>query len=139
MSTEIITAIATTLAMIALEKSGENIGDVISQKVGQFMTYLKQKSSSLVPFFENKESSPVNYGEAILELETIAQNDDQLKQLIQEVVLAGKNNPELTQIVSELVKEISNQPSTMPNLIKLADKIGQVNIGGTNTIEKMEF
>ncbi len=139
MSMESIVAIATILGTKILEKQGENIGDVISQKVGQFMTYLKQKSSSLVPFFENKESSPVNYEEAILELETIAQNDDQLKQLIQEVVLEGKNDPKLTEIVSELVKEINNQPSTMPNLTKLADKIGQVNIGGINKIEKMEF
>ncbi|WP_420832771.1 hypothetical protein [Nostoc edaphicum] len=60
---------------------------------------------------------------------------------------AAKANPEVAQVVKELAEAAKAEPNpklaeilAMPNLEKLADKIGQVVMpGGTGNIENMSF
>ena len=73
---------------------------------------------------------PLDYGQAVLEVEAAAKKDPEVNQAIQELTAAAKAepNPKLAEILA------------MPNLEKLADKIGMVVMpGGTGNIQNMTF
>jgi hypothetical protein len=123
-------AVATVLATKALEKIGENIGDTLSRKTQQFLELLKQRLPGTFAAIEQAPEQPLNYGQAVLEIETAATTDPNISQAIQELVAAAKaaQNPKIADILAT------------PNLEKLADKIGMVVMsGGTGTINTMNF
>ena len=123
-------AVATLLATKALEKIGENIGDTLYNKTQQFSELLKQRLPGTLAAIEQAPEQPLNYGEAVLEIETAAKTDPNISQVIQELVAAAKaeQNPKIADILAT------------PNLEKLADKIGMVVMsGGTGTINTMNF
>jgi hypothetical protein len=123
-------AVATVLATKALEKIGENIGDTLSHKTQQFLEFLKQRLPGTFAAIEQAPEQPLNYGQAVLEIETAATTDPNISQAIQELVAAAKaaQNPKIADILAT------------PNLEKLADKIGMVVMsGGTGTINTMNF
>jgi hypothetical protein len=123
-------AVATVLATKALEKIGENIGDTLSHKTQQFLELLKQRLPGTFAAIEKAPEQPLNYGQAVLEIETAATTDPNISQAIQELVAAAKaaQNPKIADILAT------------PNLEKLADKIGMVVMSGaTGTINTMNF
>jgi hypothetical protein len=123
-------AVATVLATKALEKIGENIGDTLSHKTQQFLELLKQRLPGTFAAIEKAPAQPLNYGQAVLEIETAAKTDPNISQAIQELVAAAKaaQNPKIADILAT------------PNLEKLADKIGMIVMsGGTGTINTMNF
>ena len=123
-------AVATVLATKALEKVGENIGDTLSHKTQQFLEVLKQRLPGTFAAIEQAPEQPLNYGQAVLEIETAAKADPNISQAIQELVAAAKaaQNPKIADILAT------------PNLEKLADKIGMVVMsGGTGTINTMNL
>jgi len=123
-------AVATLLATKALEKIGENIGDTLYNKTQQFSELLKQRLPGTLAAIEQAPEQPLNYGQAVLEIETAAKTDPNISQVIQELVAAAKaeQNPKIADILAT------------PNLEKLADKIGMVVMsGGTGTINTMNF
>jgi hypothetical protein len=123
-------AVATVLATKALEKVGENIGDTLSHKTQQFLEVLKQRLPGTFAAIEQAPEQPLNYGQAVLEIETAAKADPNISQVIQELVAVAKaeQNPKIADILAT------------PNLEKLADKIGMVVMsGGTGTINTMNF
>ncbi len=123
-------AIGTVLATKALEKIGENIGDSLSNKTKQFIAALKKQSPETVTAIEKAPEQPLDYGQAVLEVEAAAKKDPEVNQAIQELTAAAKAepNPKLAEILA------------MPNLEKLADKIGMVVMpGGTGNIQNMTF
>ena len=128
--TTVAIAVATLLATKALEKIGENIGDTLSHKTQQFLELLKQRLPGTFAAIEQAPEQPLNYGQAVLEIETAAKTDTNIRQAIQELVAAAKaaQNPKIADILAT------------PNLEKLADKIGMVVMsGGTGTINTMNF
>ena len=128
--TTVAIAVATLLATKALEKIGENIGDTLSRKTQQFLELLKQRLPGTFAAIEQAPEQPLNYGQAVLEIETAAKTDPNISQVIQELVAAAKaeQNPKIADILAT------------PNLEKLADKIGMVVMsGGTGTINTMNF
>jgi hypothetical protein len=123
-------AVATVLATKALEKIGENIGDTLSHKTQQFLELLKQQLPGTFAAIEQAPAQPLNYGQAVLEIETAAKTDTNISQAIQELVAAAKaaQNPKIADILAT------------PNLEKLADKIGMVVMSGaTGTINTMNL
>jgi hypothetical protein len=128
--TTVAIAVATLLATKALEKIGENIGDTLYNKTQQFSELLKQRLPGTFAAIEQAPEQPLNYGEAVLEIETAAKTDPNISQVIQELVAAAKaeQNPKIADILAT------------PNLEKLADKIGMVVMsGGTGTINTMNL
>jgi hypothetical protein len=128
--TTVAIAVATLLATKALEKIGENIGDTLTHKTQQFSEWLKQRLPGTFAAIEQAPEQPLNYGQAVLEIETAAKTDPNISQVIQELVAAAKaeQNPKIADILAT------------PNLEKLADKIGMVVMsGGTGTINTMNF
>jgi hypothetical protein len=123
-------AVATLLATKALEKIGENIGDTLYNKTQQFSELLKQRLPGTFAAIEQAPEQPLNYGQAVLEIETAAKTDTNISQAIQELVAAAKaaQNPKIADILAT------------PNLEKLADKIGMVVMSGaTGTINTMNL
>ena len=128
--TTVAIAVATLLATKALEKIGENIGDTLYNKTQQFSELLKQRLPGTFAAIEKAPAQPLNYGQAVLEIETAAKTDPNISQAIQELVAAAKaaQNPKIADILAT------------PNLEKLADKIGMVVMSvGTGTINTMNF
>ena len=128
--TTVAIAVATLLATKALEKIGENIGDTLYNKTQQFSELLKQRLPGTFAAIEQAPEQPLNYGQAVLEIETAAKTDPNISQAIQELVAAAKaaQNPKIADILAT------------PNLEKLADKIGMVVMsGGTGTINTMNL
>ena len=128
--TTVAFAVATVLATKALEKIGENIGDTLSHKTQQFLELLKQRLPGTFAAIEQAPEQPLNYGQAVMEIETAAKADPNISQVIQELVAAAKveQNPKIADILAT------------PNLEKLADKIGMVVMsGGTVRFDTMNF
>ncbi len=123
-------AIGTVIATKALEKTGEKVGEALWDKAGQFLVTLKKHSPDTVVAIEKAPSQPLDYGKAVLEVESAAQINPEVNQAMQELAAAAKAepNPKFNEILA------------MPNLQKLAEKIGQVVMpGGTGKIDNMSF
>ncbi|OBQ10650.1 hypothetical protein [Anabaena sp. AL09] len=97
-------AVATVLATKALEKIGENIGDTLSHKTQQFLELLKQRLPGTFAAIEKAPEQPLNYGQAVLEIETAAKTDTNISQVIQELTQLAETNPPKN--LAEILKEI---------------------------------
>lgn len=123
-------AIGTVIATKALEKTGEKVGEALWDKTAQFLVTLKKHSPNTIVAIEKAPSQPLDYGKAVLEVESAAQINPEVNQAMQELAAAAKAEPNLK----------FNEILAMPNLQKLAEKIGQVVMpGGTGKIDNMSF
>ncbi|MGI2902741.1 hypothetical protein [Tolypothrix sp. VBCCA 56010] len=123
-------AIGTVVATKALEKTGEKVGEALWNKTGKFLVTLKKQSPHTVTAIEKAPEQPLDYGKAVVEVESAAKANPEVAEAAQDLAAAAKAepNPKLAEILA------------MPNLEKLADKIGQVVMpGGTGNIENMSF
>ncbi|MEH1935332.1 MAG: hypothetical protein V7L14_16880 [Nostoc sp.] len=123
-------AIGSIIATKALEKTGEKVGETLWDKTGKFLVTLKKHSPYTVAAIEKAPEQPLDYGKAVLEVESAAKANPEVAQAAQELAAAAKAepNPKLAEILA------------MPNLEKLADKIGQVVMpGGTGNIQNQSF
>ncbi|ODG99442.1 hypothetical protein A4S05_37680 [Nostoc sp. KVJ20] len=123
-------AVGTIIATKALEKTGEKVGEALWDKTGKFLVTLRKQSPQTVIAIEKAPEQPLDYGKAVLEVESAAKANPEVAEAAKELAEAAKAepNPKLAEILA------------MPNLEKLADKIGQVVMpGGTGNIENMSF
>jgi len=106
-------AIGAIVGKKALEKTGDKIGEALSNKIGQFLAILKKQAPETASAIEKAPEQPLDYGKAVLEIETVAKSNPEVNQLVQELAAAAKAEPnaKFAEIVS------------MPSLQKLADKI----------------
>ena len=102
--TTVAIAVATLLATKALEKIGENIGDTLYNKTQQFSELLKQRLPGTLAAIEQAPEQPLNYGQAVLEIETAAKTDPNISQVIQELTQLAETNPPKN--LAEILKEI---------------------------------
>ena len=123
-------AIGSVVATKALEKTGEKVGEALWDKTGKFLVTLKKHSPHTITAIEKSSVQPLDYGKAVVEVESTARANPEVKQAMEEVAIAAKaeTNPKFNEIIA------------MPNLQKLAEKIGQVVMpGGTGNIDNMSF
>ena len=123
-------AIGSVVATKALEKTGEKVGEALFDKTSKFLSSLKKQSPDTVTAIEKAPEQPLDYGKAVLEVESAAKANPEVDRTMQELAAAAKAepNPKFNEILA------------MPNLQKLAEKIGQVVMpGGTGTIQTQSF
>ncbi|MBD2253953.1 hypothetical protein [Nostoc parmelioides] len=123
-------AIGTVLATKALERTGEIIGETLWDKTSEFLVTLRKHSPQTVVAIEKAPDEPLDYGKAVIDVETATQAHPEVKQAVEELAAAAKAepNPKFAEILAT------------PNLEKLADKIGMVVMpGGTGNIQNMSF
>ncbi|NEO47850.1 MAG: hypothetical protein F6K55_28545 [Moorea sp. SIO4A3] len=98
-------AIAKVVAMKALEKTGENVGQVLWDTPKRlFLESLRKQSPDTVMAIEQAPEQPLNYAEVVLEVEA-----------------AAKENPELAQAIDGLVTTVDAE--ALPNLEEILEKI----------------
>ena len=106
-------AIGSVVATKALEKTGEKVGEALFEKTSKFLSSLKKQSPDTVTAIEKAPEQPLDYGQAVLEVEAAAKANPQVERAMQELAAAAKAEPN-----SKLVEILA-----MPNLQKMADKI----------------
>ncbi|MDF5725791.1 MAG: hypothetical protein PUP91_36160 [Rhizonema sp. PD37] len=129
-------AIGTVIATKAVEKTGEKVGETLWNKTGEFLVTLKKHSPHTVVAIEKAPSQPLDYGKAVLEVESAAKANPEVDQAVQELVVAAKADPKIASKVKQLETNINSQPATVINNTKLAEEIknvfqGNTIIGGT--------
>ena len=131
-------AIAALVLTKALEKTGEKLGEKLLEKGGELMQLLKHQSPATASAIEAAPEQPLDYGQAVLEVESAAQESPELAQALQEVVEAAKAhpNPKFAQALQEVADTLQSQQPTIQNLGKLADKINNLNQAQTITINQ---
>ena len=133
-----ITAVATAITTIfftkAIEKTGEDLGEFLSNKTKILIGKLSRKSAKVKGLLEANKQQPLQIEEAILEVKQIADQDSEIAEAILEVETAAKDESnskfqeEINQVQQEAAKLVGQQ-LTIKNMAKLADKIGVVNQG----------
>lgn len=120
-------AVGSVIATKALEKTTEKVTETLLDKTGKFLVKLKKQSPQTVSAIEKAPEQPLDYGKAVLEVESAAQANPEVNQAMQELVAVAKAepNPKIAEILA------------MPNLQKLAEKIvnfaqGDINIQEQN-------
>lgn len=98
-------AIGTVIATKALEKTGEKVGEALWNKTGQFLVTLKKHSPDTVVAIEKAPSQPLDYGKAVLEVESAAKANTEVNLAVQELVAEAQANPPLNLV--EALKEIA--------------------------------
>jgi hypothetical protein len=94
--TAVATAIVTIVLTKALEKTGEKLGEAGIKASNELIAQLrnKDKLSSLANIPEENPQQPLNYGEAVLELKAVADQDPEIAQSVREVEAAANADPQ---------------------------------------------
>lgn len=117
-------AIGTVIATKVLEKTGEKVGETLWDKTGQFLVTLKKHSPHTVVAIEKAPQEPLDYGKAVLEVESAAKADPKVAQAVQELVAEAKTDPKVASILQALETNINSQaPTVINNHTKLAEEI----------------
>lgn len=134
--TTAVMALATILATKALEKTGENVGSLLCEKSSQFLSFLRKQSPDTVDAIEKSEQ-PLDYGEAVLEIESAAKRNDEVAQLMQELVALSDENspPNFTQFLRQIEESVKKSQHKYPeNFIQNIQKA--INVGQTQNIDQ---
>ncbi|NEP03792.1 MAG: hypothetical protein F6K25_10290 [Okeania sp. SIO2G4] len=127
----IVMALAAVLGTKALEKTGENIGQVVWDKSAKLMKYLKQESPDTVTAIEQVSEQPLDYGQAVLSMQEAAENPD-VARTIQELAVAMEENthPKLTEVVAEIREALKSHESQDNKNAKIVAKEVKAETGG---------
>ena len=139
--TTVATAIATIFFTQVLEKSGENLGQVLSDKTQNLVAKLRGKSDKIAGLSKGNQQQPLDYGKAILELKELAEQNSELAKAIKEVEAEAnqESNPQFKQKLQEVREEASKlegKEASIQNLAKLAEKINNLNQAQNITIHQ---
>ena len=133
--TTVATAIATIFFTKVIEKPGENLGQLLWDKTQNLVARLKGKSDKIAGLLEGNQQQPLDYGQAVLELKALADNNPELAQAIKEVEAEAEANKESNpqfqqqlQKVQEEADKLEGKELTIQNTGKLAKKIGKVGV-----------
>ena len=131
-----IFAIATVLATKALEKTGENIGQVFWDTVSGFLESLRKQSPETVTAIEKAPGVPLNYADVVLELETAAKENTEVAQAMDRLVTTvdAQALPNLEEILQKITKALESHKATSENYNNVKNLARRdINQGNTNT------
>ncbi|NJL64635.1 MAG: hypothetical protein HC903_25990 [Methylacidiphilales bacterium] len=96
-------AIGTVIATKALEKTGEKVGEALWDKTGKFLVTLKKHAPYTVTAIEKAPEQPLDYGKAVLEVESAAKANPEVKQAMEDVAVVAKaeTNPKVVEVLNE--------------------------------------
>ncbi len=120
-------AIGSVVATKALEKTGEKVGEALWDKTGKFLVTLKKHSPHTITAIEKAPVQPIDYGKAVVEVESAAQENPEVNQAMEEVAAAAKADPK----VAPIINNINSESPTVVNNTKLAEYIKNVFQGNT--------
>ncbi|NEO04004.1 MAG: hypothetical protein F6K50_54645 [Moorea sp. SIO3I7] len=108
-------AIAKVVAMKALEKTGENVGQVLWDTPKRlFLESLRKQSPDTVTAIEQAPEQPLDYAEVVLELESAAKQNPEVAQAMEHLVTTVDAHPlpNLEEILQEITKALESHQAT---------------------------
>ena len=118
-------AIGTVIATKAVEKTGEKVGETLWDKTGQFLVTLNKHSPHTVVAIEKAPSQALDYGKAVLEVESAAKAHPEVNIAMQELVAQAKANPPLNfaQALQDITQALKSQAPQNQTWISTIEKI----------------
>jgi hypothetical protein len=118
-------AVSLIIATKALEKTGEKVGETVWEQTGKFLTSLKQVSPDTVTAIEKVPEQPLDYGQAVLDVESAAKTSPELSQIMTKLVniVEAEPLPNLRDILNDIAKALQSQSSGQKTYIKTIEKI----------------
>ena len=79
------------------------MGETLWDKTGQFLLTLKKHSPHTVVAIEKAQEQPLDYGKALLEVESAAKANAEVNLAVQELAAAAKaeTNPKIVEVLNE--------------------------------------
>ncbi|MBD2246260.1 hypothetical protein [Nostoc sp. FACHB-888] len=110
-------AVGTIIATKALEKTTEKVTENLLDKTGKFLVTLKKQSPQTVVAIEKAPEQPLDYGKAVLEVESAAKANPEVAQAAQELALLTENNPpsNLAEILKEIKAAVEKSQQSNPS------------------------
>lgn len=120
MATTAAVAVGTILGTKALEKTGEKIGEAVWDKSFKFLESLKLESPDTVTAIEKAPEQPLDYGQAILEVQKAATVNSDVAQTMEELAKTAETNshPKIDEVLQEIVDSLKSQQPSIHNEIK---------------------
>jgi len=138
------TAIAATIITKVWEKTGEKLGEKLFDASEKFLASLGKKSPATLTAIEKARTQPLDYGQAVLEVEAIIQQDNDVATAAKSLVAVAEaeQNPQLIALAKEVAANIKSQETPEQKVSKLADtiqKIGMVAINSPISIQSFHM
>ncbi len=110
-------AIGSIIATKALEKTGEKVSEALWDKTGKFIVTLKKQSPHTVTAIEKAPEQPLDYGKAVVEVESAAIANPEVNQAMQDLALLTENNPpsNLAEILKEIKAAVEKSQQSYPS------------------------
>ena len=134
-------AIAKVMAIKALEKTGENVGQVVWNQTNQFVESLRSQSPDTVMAIEQAPGQPLDYAEVVLEVEAAAKQNPEVAQAMEHLVTTvdAEALSNLEEILEKITKALESHQTTsetynIENVIENVENFakGDINQGNTN-------
>jgi len=119
-------AIAVLVATKAFEATGEKLSDTTWSLVSKFLTALRQKYPNTATAIETAAQTP--------QLSQHQPDIYRIETLIHEVEKIAQHDSEVKEALKALADEVQKQQGAITNMSKLAEKIGTVVQGETQTL-----
>ncbi|KAB8334883.1 hypothetical protein [Brasilonema bromeliae] len=110
-------AVGTIVATKALEKTTEKGTEILLDKAGKFLVTLKKHSPHTVIALEKAPQKPLDYGKAVLEVESAAKANREVAQAVQELATAAQANrpSNLVEILREIKASVEKSQQSYPS------------------------
>ena len=110
----------------AVEKAGEKAGEKVYAESEKFLAALKEKAPTTAIALEQSAAQPLDLGQAVIEVDAIAQSDPQVEAAVKALAVAAETDPnaELKAIIQQVLEAVKAQQSATQSGGKRADKIG---------------
>lgn len=134
-------AMGTVFTTKALEEAGKEVGKALIDQTGKFLESLKKQSPDIVTAIEKAPEQPLDYGQALLEVEEAAKENPEVAFAAQKLAETAEADPnqKLTEVLKDITDALKYPQPTVQYSAKLAEKIGMIVHGGTVNINEFKF
>ena len=130
-------AIGSVVATKALEKTGEKVGEALWDKTTKFLVTLQKHSPHTIAAIEKVPEQPLDYGKAVVEVESVAQDNSEVNEAMQDLALLVKNKPPLNfvEILEEIKVTLEKSKQSYPSAF-IQDIEKAINAAQTQIIDQ---
>ena len=116
-------AVATLILKKAFEKTGEKLGEAVSQQAGELLHLIQRKNLPQSSALAQSEQS-IDAGQAVLELDTATKSDPELAQSVANLAGAVQAEPTLATAIPAYAEALQKvPPGTIQTFGKLAENL----------------
>ncbi|NEP58657.1 MAG: hypothetical protein F6K31_16840 [Symploca sp. SIO2G7] len=113
-----------------LTKAGEKTGEKLFDQGTTLLQRLRGKSPETAIAIEQAKEVPLNFGQAVLEVEAVAKTEPDIAEAVQQIEATVREDSQLAAAIQKVIEEMKSQP-TDQNSGKLAEKINALFQGTT--------